>query len=60
MLTQGDKDYIGEMLIQQTTTLLEHMDAMKEELKRDIMDSNGRMLEEMGRRIDQHVSSHHA
>ena len=60
MLTREDKDYIGEMLIQQTTTLLEHMDAMKEELKRDIMDSNGRMLEEMGRRIDQHVSSHHA
>ena len=60
MLTQGDKDYIGEMLIQQTTTLLEHMDAMKEELKRDIMDMRGSALEEMGRKIDQHVISHHA
>ncbi|MBI4134167.1 MAG: hypothetical protein HY475_01955 [Candidatus Terrybacteria bacterium] len=60
MLKQEDKDYIGETLIQQTATLLEHMDAMEKRLKRDIMDANGRTLEEMGRRIDQHVISHHA
>lgn len=54
------KEDIGEMLSQQTKTLIEYVDGVRKELKRDIIDLRGDMLTETKRQIDKHVLTYHA
>ena len=65
MFSEKDKNYMGEMFEQQTKTLIEHVDTVSEDLRKEIRavstkvdDTKADIWVETDKRIDKKIQDH--